>query len=314
MGEDIEKGEPKVSVVIPTRNRSVLLKRALLSLQEQTDPSWEALVIDDGSTDDTAQMVAGMAGADPRIRYFRLERDGGNWRPVSRARNIGIREAKGEYMMFLDDDDEFMPRRVELQTSAAAGAPVVVCDGYHIDMSTGRRRLVRVPRDRHFGRLFRTVAVDHHALMVRRDVFAEIGGYDEHLMRAEDWEMMLRIAERHPEFVVVGEPLYVFYDRHFGRHFPADEVAGREEADRQIIRKYWHVYGADRKLLGSRRQYEGTAFMFWGYPRKARRRFLSSLRNDPSNLKSYLCLACSLLPPPAFMKLARLRSDAARRK
>ena len=100
---------PTVSVVIPTHNRSDLLPRAIRSVFAQTFQDWEVIVVDDGSTDDTAAVVRSFR--DERVRYVKLERNSG----PSRARNVGIDGARGRYLAFLDSDDEYLPHKLETQ-------------------------------------------------------------------------------------------------------------------------------------------------------------------------------------------------------
>ena len=97
--------ETLVSIVIPTWNRSGLLRRALASVRDQTWSHWEALVVDDGSEDDTREVVAALAEQDPRIRLVVRPHEG-----VCAARNAGLAEARGGFIAFLDSDNEWMPR------------------------------------------------------------------------------------------------------------------------------------------------------------------------------------------------------------
>lgn len=107
-GREALASSPRVSVIIPTYNRSGYLSQAIGSVVAQTYGDWEAIIIDDGSTDDTATVVVAMG--DPRIRYYRQENAG-----RSAARNRGLELARGEFIAFLDDDDLYLPRKLELQ-------------------------------------------------------------------------------------------------------------------------------------------------------------------------------------------------------
>jgi len=97
---------PKVSIILPTFNRIDTIVRAIKSVQAQTFEDWELIVVDDGSTDDTAALVSGI---DPRITLIRQENRG-----FTEARNTGIRAGTGEYYAFLDSDDEFLPHHLAL--------------------------------------------------------------------------------------------------------------------------------------------------------------------------------------------------------
>lgn len=107
-----------VSVIIPTYNRATLLCRAVDSALQQTHPNIEVVVVDDGSTDDTSSAVRQRYGNEPRVKYIRVENGG-----VSRARNIGIAAATGDYIGFLDSDDYWLPWKTELQLKCLQQVP-----------------------------------------------------------------------------------------------------------------------------------------------------------------------------------------------
>jgi teichuronic acid biosynthesis glycosyltransferase TuaG len=103
--------EPLVSIVTPAYNAARFLEESLRSAQQQTFPNWEMLVVDDGSTDDTPEIVRRWAEADPR---FRLLAGAGNRGPAA-ARNVALESARGRYVAFLDSDDLWLPRKLEVQ-------------------------------------------------------------------------------------------------------------------------------------------------------------------------------------------------------
>lgn len=111
---------PLVSVIIPTYNRERHLPQCLGSVLEQTYPHFEAIVVDDGSTDRTSDLIAGYQDRDSRIRYIPKENGG-----VSSARNVGIREARGELIALLDSDDAWLPWKLEAQVAALQTLPEV---------------------------------------------------------------------------------------------------------------------------------------------------------------------------------------------
>lgn len=102
---------PKVSVIIPTYNRARYLHRAIQSVLDQRFPDLEIIVVDDASTDDTAQVIEGFR--DPRIRYFRHNTN----RREAASRNTGVQNAVGDYIAFLDDDDVWLPDKLAIQVN-----------------------------------------------------------------------------------------------------------------------------------------------------------------------------------------------------
>jgi len=109
-----------VSVVIPTHNRAYCVFRAIDSVREQTHKNWEVVLVDDGSTDDTAQVISARYGNDPRVRYLYQTNAG-----VSAARNAGIRESRGDYVALLDSDDVWKPWKLALQLACFRSFPDV---------------------------------------------------------------------------------------------------------------------------------------------------------------------------------------------
>ena len=133
-----EPSAPTVSVIVPTHDRADLLPRAVSSVLDQTYTDFEIIVVDDASTDETRDVIAGFT--DPRIRSIRREQSGG----TSAARNAGISVARGEYMAFLDDDDEWLPYALENLLSILEATPSTVGLVYGwldvVEDSSGRRR------------------------------------------------------------------------------------------------------------------------------------------------------------------------------
>jgi teichuronic acid biosynthesis glycosyltransferase TuaG len=123
---------PLFSVVIPFRNAGGTLPDTLRSLRAQTFPDWEALVVNDASSDDGAALVAGLAAQDLRLRLIDERRPGP--RGAAGTRNLGIREARGRYVAFLDADDLWRPEKLARQARAfAEGAPIVFSSYQRID-------------------------------------------------------------------------------------------------------------------------------------------------------------------------------------
>ena len=201
---------PTVSVVIPTYNRARLLARALDSVLHQTWADFEMLIVDDGSTDGTAAVVA--ARADARVRYLRQPANGG----VSAARNRGLREARGEFIAFLDSDDEWFPAKLERQLARFRDLPDTVgllYGGVENEDEHGRRR-IKTPAAR--GDLHRDLLVNNvihgtSGVMIRRNVVATVGFFDEGIPAIEDYDYWVRVA-RFFEVEYVAEPLIRYHE------------------------------------------------------------------------------------------------------
>ena len=110
----LRTGHPLISVVIPTYNRVTLLQKSVSSIVAQSYSNWELVVVDDGSTDGTADFIRGMG--DPRISVLEMPHSG----HIGGLRNIGVQAGSGEWIAFLDSDDVWMPNKLELQLEALA--------------------------------------------------------------------------------------------------------------------------------------------------------------------------------------------------
>lgn len=194
-------------MIIPTWNRRELVQRALRSVLAQTRAVDEIIVVDDGSTDGTAEALAAAFG--DRIVYVRQSNAG-----VSAARNRGLALARGRFLTLLDSDDEWLPDKTRLQREWLDAHPdfgMVLCDvervgpdGARIDVLSRRRAL---PEDGFvLGHLLRDPALVPASVMLRREVHAAVGGFDESLATAEDLDWHLRIGARFP-IGVVEQPL-----------------------------------------------------------------------------------------------------------
>ena len=198
---------PVVSAIIPTWNRRELLLHAIGSALAQTHPVDEIIVVDDGSTDGTADALREAFG--DRIVYVRQANAG-----VSAARNRGMALARGRYFALLDSDDEWMPEKTARQVEWLDAHPdfgMVLCDVERIDIDRrpidllGRRAII--PED---GWVLPSVLANPTLVpvsaMFRREVYEDVGGFDESLRTAEDLDFHLRIA-RHWQIGVIDEPL-----------------------------------------------------------------------------------------------------------
>jgi glycosyltransferase involved in cell wall biosynthesis len=204
---------PRVSVVIPTHNHALFLPRAIEGVVAQSFPSWDLVVVDDGSTDDTPAVMAGLADGE-RIRYLRQAR-----RERAAARNAGGRASRGEFVAFLDADDWWAPEKLGRQVALLDATPeaclchtdcwVVAADG-----SRTRRRLP--PRDSRpaFEALLCGNPIVCSTAVVRRECLDAVGWFDESLTTcgAEDWDVWLRLARR-SAIAYLDEPL-VYYRQH----------------------------------------------------------------------------------------------------
>jgi len=192
-----ESDVAEVSVVVPTHNRSSLLTLTLQSVLWQRDVDLEVVVVDDGSTDDTAEAVAGLR--DGRVRIVRHERPQG----VAAARNRGAEEATAEWITFLDDDDLWAPDKLARQLQAArdTGRSWAYTGAVSIDDDLKVLGGMPPPSPEQIVELlprFDAVPGGGSNVVVHRDTLARAGRFDSRLRNTEDWEMWIRLAKLGP--------------------------------------------------------------------------------------------------------------------
>lgn len=193
----IEAIIPKVSVIIPTYNRAELLPRAVDSVLAQTFTNYEIIIVDDCSPDNTQAIISEFD--DSRIRSLRHERNQG----ASAARNTGIEYARGEYIAFLDDDDEWLPINLEEQVRIldSSSHRVGLIYGWMDTVEDSSGRLILGSRDTMSGDVFEDALGLNFpptpTLLVRSSVAREVGGFDESLTIYEDPDFFLRISQRY---------------------------------------------------------------------------------------------------------------------
>ncbi len=210
---------PIISLITPTYNRAGILGRAIASARGQTFADFEHIIVDDGSTDDTKRLVQSIG--DPRLRYFYQPNAG-----ATAARNFGIARARGQWIMYLDSDDELLPECM---------ATMLDWLGRHPQAVFAFPRADRVRELYEDGRLVKSIddSDDTPPEFTIHDIFMRNAGFgcdgfthlrrlfdeglkwDENLHSMEDWEFMMSIGERYPDgFLYVPVVLYKYRQRY----------------------------------------------------------------------------------------------------
>jgi glycosyltransferase involved in cell wall biosynthesis len=186
---------PTVSVVIPTKNRRHVLPETIASIQAQTFPGWEVLVVDDASTDDTEAMVQALASDDPRIRFIPRGREPAG---APTCRNIGLSEARGEFVLFLDSDDLLAPTCLEHRVRQLKQNPTlafVVSSGERFKTIPGDLGIAFGGGDEQYD-FWRALCMHYPwqtaAPLWRKPVVRQIGAWDESLKIGQDLDLTTR--------------------------------------------------------------------------------------------------------------------------
>ena len=217
-----------ISVIVPAYNRVHQLPRALDSILCQSCSPKEIIVVDDGSTDETSAL---MTSEYPEIVFIQQQNTG-----VSSARNVGIKRASGDWIAFLDSDDEWLPEKLEIQMKALYENPEIkICHTNEIWIRNGKRVNPKKKHEKFGGWIFQKClplcCISPSSVIIHKSIFKEIGLFDYSLPVCEDYDLWLRITARNP-VLYIEEPFLIKYGGH----------------EDQLSKKYW---GMDRFRIKS---------------------------------------------------------------
>jgi glycosyltransferase involved in cell wall biosynthesis len=309
---------PRVSVVIPTYNYARYVPEAVDSVLAQSFEELEVIVVDDGSTDKTAEILRSFG---EQIRNIRQEHCG-----LSAARNTGIRAARGQYVAFLDSDDLWLPEKVSLQIARLDAEPevgLVYCETLLFDDSAPATLILHSywashPSGRILPWLVRQNVIPSPTPIVRRELFERVGLFDETLRACEDWDMWIRIG-RVCEIAYVNRVL-AKYRRH-QENMSLDSERLMTNGLR-VLEKAFAAPDPSRQLHGLRRPVLsrwyadfGLGQFYEGRYKQARRNLIGAVTLDPRLLfyrNTAAVLSSCLVGSAAARKLRTLKKTIGR--
>ena len=317
-----------VSVIIPTYNRARYVSKAIDSVLTQTYTNFEIIVVDDGSTDNTKSVL------DPYqdiIRYFYQENAG-----VSATRNLGIKESKGEWIAFLDSDDEWLPKKLEEQVDFINKHPDVVLHTANLDLSCyafngttsfdhcrfkSYDETIYIKEPFSFHLKYRTTVMPS-SVICRRDMAMKVGGFHEGRSLSEDYEFMCKMATQGPWGIT---------NKVLGKLFKRDEkMFNLSDCRSNSIIKYETLIDVHqnlifsdlllvkeknviRKLLcGNYRAYGKRLAAINGDMKEARKAFLNACQTQ-IGIKNVVFYLMSYLPAPVLNSLEKCNSKIQQR-
>ncbi len=266
---------PQVSIILPTYNRAALLRRAIASVEKQSFPSWELIVLDDASTDDTPVVVREIAARDPRVIYVRSERN--NYPDIAGALNKGLQMARGPLVARIDDDDYWLDeRKLEKQVIFFSEHPDHVVTGSGMVLvDPGGNEVARYLKKETDGEIRAGALLanpfSHTTVMFRTDIARKVGGYGD-WRYAEDWEFWLKMGK-------FGK----FYN--FPEYFAAYTVSGENKsfvhlrAQTKMIFRFLNIHRHDYPGYGKAYLVNAMQYCYSFLPLWFRRRFRAVLAN-----------------------------------
>jgi len=203
--------QPLISVYMPTHNRLELLKRAIASVRQQTWQNWELVVTNDGSSDGTKDYLNQLASEDTRIRAIHHDTPKG----ACVSRNAAIEAANGEFITGLDDDDEFLPERLEALYKAYDDNYAFVCAGYYWCTADKQKpvmctdKVISLQDQLHANEATNQV-------LVKKERMSAIGGFDPEFVALQDYDCFTRLIEQFGSAKRIGKPLLYIHVEHGG--------------------------------------------------------------------------------------------------
>jgi glycosyltransferase involved in cell wall biosynthesis len=261
---------PEVSVVIAAYNCRDFILETISSVINQTFQSWELIIVDDCSSDDTSEIIASLS--DNRIRTIRLDKNSGL---PAKPRNIGIQAAKGEFIAFLDHDDIWSPEKLKIQINCLRKDPEAALIACPLKISSPDRKYNNTkttPMRKHqagylYDKLLQYNFIACSSVVVKASVLDEIGLFDEdpRVSAAEDWDLWLRIARRYKTTFIpqtlgtyrmhgsglstetkqIKRILYVI-DKHIKNDWVTIEKANKAKANFYFV-EGWFIIGKDAR-------------------------------------------------------------------
>jgi len=218
--------KPQASVIIPTYNRGWIIKEAIDSILAQDYTDFELIVVDDGSTDHTSDVLVSY-GDDIKVLFQKNK-------GVSAARNRGIAEASGKFIAFLDSDDLWLPQKLTVQMEFFNQTPdAMICQTEEVWIRNGLRVNPKKRHKKPSGMIFKPslelCLVSPSAVMIQRSLFDRVGKFDESLPACEDYDLWLRISCRFPVHLI-DTPLIIKRGGH------DDQLSSRAGLDRFRIK------------------------------------------------------------------------------
>ncbi|MEO5974660.1 MAG: glycosyltransferase [Ilumatobacteraceae bacterium] len=298
MNSEIESNSPLVSIVIPTFNHASFLRDAINSIRAQTYRNWQAIVVNNFSTDNTVDIITGYN--DPRIRLINFHNGG----IIAASRNHGIQHSTGEFVAFLDSDDLWYSQKLAACVPVLRSGIDLVCHGeLWVAESARPRKVMYGPRSHATYRnlLYRGNCISTSATVVRRSILDQLHGFRERydFVTAEDYDLWLRIAHLTQRIEFIPEVLGEFR-RHGGN--ASNAVFRNMSAELSVIGD--HFSRQDRTILNKLKQRRRRGLAYYGAGRgldaggdhgKSIRIFLQSFATTPFNVRLYPAILLALI-------------------
>ncbi len=288
----------KISVIIPTYNRANLLPRAIKSVLDQTFQDFELIVVDDGSTDNTKEVVEKFQKEDSRIKYIWQENSGGPAKPI----NTGIKNSSGKYIAILESDDEWLPEKLEKQVEilekfqnvglVSCYAMKIFPNGKKIIYKTPFSGILRKEDWKKYWQLWGILSLS--TVLIRKESIEKVGLLDEKLKITADVDFHLRLIKQF-DFYFLPTPLVNYYQTEESQSGKDFWIRWTPEYQ-YLLEKHKKDLNLCQKAKSKFLRHLGTCYLLQGKSSIARRYFMQAIFYNPLHLRLYLQTLLSFFP------------------
>jgi len=282
--------KPLISIVIPTYKRPIFLTKVINCILRQSYKNYEIIVVDD-DPDSTLYNRLDWLKQNKKIKYIKHTRNRG----ASAARNTGIKNSIGEYIALLDDDDLWLPQKLEKQVSRfidlSPKVGVVYCGYYKVYNEQIIHEEFPILKGKIYKYSLKKCPIGSPTPLIKRECFEKVGLFDERLPSCQDWDLWIRIAKFY-DFDFVPEILAVHCCH--GAQISVDlnkKIVGRE----MILKKYEKELTKYPDIFSWHLRRLGSLYCLKGDIKKSRKYFLTSLKANPFNIGSWIHIALSYI-------------------
>jgi len=280
------KEEPLVSIIIPCFNSEKTITDAVNSILAQTYSNYEIIIVDDASTDKTQEICLKLSGENNKIKYFRLEVNSGG---PSYPSNFGVSKSNGDYVAFLDHDDEWLPEKLKKQISFLVENNFDMASCYILSFGNGKEQILKIiQKPPYLGEILqRNFLTSLSTIVIKKDIFEKIGGFDTVLKGPQDWDFYINFFTKGFNFGYIKEVLAKHIN--LKNSLSSTTSFDRFEKDRlYMFNKYVNFYKKDNKVFSNYLRSVGIQYLSLNRKNEALKMMYESIKKNPFNFKSYL--------------------------
>jgi len=307
-GGELEKHQiimPKISAIITTFNRASFLNAAIKSVLFQTFKNFELLILDNSSTDNTEKIVKSFN--DKRIKYIKHKPLN-----ISEARNLGVKEARGNYIAFLDDDDRWLPNKLKDQLNIFEKSKDSKLGMVYGAFSwiTPRGKIIKIHKSQSRGKILETFLWQKDPVtgsasnpLIKKNVFGVVGNYDEKVVTGEDWEFYLRLSEKYSSDFTTKKVLKI---THHGGIRLGQNLKDAAKLELMVLKHYKNIIKKNPSLKSFYFQKIGGKLCRIDQSKEGRQYLRRAISVGPFNFKAYVQYLISFFGKTFYIKFHKI--------